>query len=348
MPTVNREEFLLALETVVPGIGKEENLDQSSRFLFRNGRVWTFDKDICCRIKTTLPKDFEAAVISKPMLDSLRDFPDDSVDVSRENGHVRVKGKKDWFKVLTDQEITLPISSVDKPGEWTILPQEFAEGIKLVKNCASTDKDIEIVNCVHVHPKYLEACDNYRYTRYRVKTPIENPVLVKSKSIRHVIDMGMNEISETENWLHFRNGAGLILSLRKSVEAYPDFSPFLELEEGSHKVVFPPGLKNKFKRANTFSREYADNNQVTVKLSPGRVTVTGTGVTGEYGGRAKVTYSGPVKEFVVHPDQFTELVENYDECEVGDTRIRARGDRYDFAALLKMHSNEETEGGEES
>ena len=51
---IDREEFLKQLESVLPGYSTKEVIEQSSCFVFKKGRVYTYNDEIACSQTTSL------------------------------------------------------------------------------------------------------------------------------------------------------------------------------------------------------------------------------------------------------------------------------------------------------
>jgi hypothetical protein len=85
--------------------------------------------------------------------------------------------------------------------------------------------------CINLTPRFVEAWDNFQIARYKIKTGLTEPVLVRQSSIKHVVSLGMTETAETQGWLHFKNPNGLVLSCRRYVDQFPsdDLTKYLDV-----------------------------------------------------------------------------------------------------------------------
>jgi hypothetical protein len=186
---------------------------------------------------------------------------------------------------------------------------------------------------VHVHPKWVEATDNVQLCRWRVKTNVKSAFLVMKESVKHVASLGMTEISETENWVHFRNNSKLVLSCRRFVEEYPNITPLLSVEGAAFTI--PPGLEEAIEKAIIFSKENPEANHVQVELRPDRISITGEGASGGYTKTRKVSYSGPAMSFHIAPQVLNDLVTKHSSCVLASDRIKVDGGHYDYLTLLR-------------
>lgn len=332
---VNRETFLRALDSVSPGLSPKEILEQSASLVFLEDTVMTFNDNVYCESPSGL-SGVKGAVTAKPLLDQLRKWKEDDVDIAFNDGEMVVTGKggqKAGFRL--EKEIALPVESVEKPKSWGKCNDQFAEAVGVVQQCAGSDDNEFNLTCVHIHPKWVEACDRFQLCRWEMETGLKEEVLVKQSSIKHIVQLGMTEFSVTNSWLHFRNPNGLILSCRRYLEDYPDVSSFLDVD-GGVKATLPKALGEAVARAEIFSAENQDNNVVKVELTAGKLNLIGTGVNGWYRKPMKVNYSGKPMAFMVAPKLLAELVKKHEECFVSSNRLKVDAGKYAFVAHLMM------------
>lgn len=342
--TVNREKLLYALESVQPGLATREILEQSSCFVFKNGEVITFNEEISCRATSTLDPAIEGAVQATPMLEILRKLQEDEIDVFVDEQKIRIKGKrrKSWHAF--EQKIVLPIEYVEKPGKWNKLHSEFAEAINIVQQCAEKDESVFSLTCVHIHPEYVEACSNSQICRWPLKTKIKQATIVRRGSIRHITTLGVNEFSETDSWLHFRNPKGTILSCRRYIDTndFPDLSELLQIT--GTPMTLPNSLEEAVEKANIFSAQNADNNYLRVVIRPGKFKIIGEGISGGYEEFRNFPYDGPAFEFLIAPELLKELAKKHRDCIISEDRLKVDAGSYQYLTCL---SKVPTKNGDE-
>lgn len=342
---VNREEFLTKLQSVSAGLASRDVIEQSDAFCFKDGYIMTYNEEVACRMPSKLGNDFLGAVKAKPVLNLLQKMKEDEVDLETADGELLVKGKgARKAGVRMEQEILLAIATVDKPTGWNALPDDFADAIKLVADCASNDASRFELTCIHIHPKWIESCDNSQLMRYKIKLGIENPILVRHDSVKHVVSLGMTKFCETDSWIHFKNPKGLILSCRRHVMDFHDLTPILKFD--GVKTVLPKGLQDAIEAAEIFSSENTDDNKVMVSLTKGKLKLRGEGVMGWYSESKKIKYSGPDMNFSIAPTILRELVKKYPDCEVGESKLKVDGGRFTYVACLIVPNSNETDNEE--
>lgn len=331
---VNRETFLHSLESVAPAMtapGSER--EQTSCFIFKNGRIITWSEEVSCKIPSGLPKDQLGVVEGKPLLESLRSWTEEEVEIAFNESLMTIQGKGQKAKIRMEATIDLPLDSVDKPTNWVALPGDFADAIRMVQPCSGKDETRFYVNCVHLHPKFVEACSLEHVCRWTVDTGIKKSTLIRREAIKGIPPLGMTEISETEHYIHFKNPNGLIYSCRRYMEEFPDMGKFFEVV--GEVITLPPSLAETVKRAEIFSVDN-DNNFITVALSQGRMKLTGQGIHGEYTRLRKIKWDGKDFSFLVSPGVLTDITKKKNEVILGKKKMMIDGGSYKYVAALAM------------
>lgn len=333
---VSREDLLNNLESVLPGLSKREIVEQSSCFVFTDGRVMTYNDEIACSHKNNL--DIEGAVQAEPLLAILRKLAEDEIDFTESEGELRFKGQKRQGGVRMEQEVLLPIETVEQPEKWRPLPSEFSEGVALVERCAGKDESNFSVTCVHIYPKWVEAYDNLQVARYKMKTGVKEPTLVRRNSIKHIHALDMTEFSESPSWLHFKNPAGLVLSCRRYMRDELDAAGMLNVSDilkfTGEKTILPKGLADAAEKAEIFSSDNSDENLVTVDLKRGKLRITGRGVSGWYQETKSVKYDGRSLTFRIDPKLLGEITNRHNECEITKERLKVDSKKFVYVTCL--------------
>jgi DNA polymerase III sliding clamp (beta) subunit (PCNA family) len=340
---VNREQLLKELECVTPGLSPRGIVEQSDCFAFLKGKVVTFNDEIACSTACCLR--VTGAVQAKPLLDLLRKLPEETVEISVDEGKLVIKGKKRRARIAMEKEISLPFKSVGEPKKWTTLPADFLEAVNLVHRCAGKDEQkLEVY--VHVHPDKVEACMEHQVGHFRTHTDIKKPVLIHKDSIKHIVSLGMTEFGVGEAWTHFKNANDLILSCRCVVEEdFPDTSKALAVKGA--KINLPKGLADAAERANIFSQENADDDDVLVTLKPGKVIVVGTGSSGDFRETKTVKYDGEEMTFMISPKLLADITMKHNEAWITPDTLKVKSGKFTYVtALGSMDEKADGEGKE--
>lgn len=327
---VNREDFLSQLTAVQPGLSVKETIDQSTCFVFKGGWIITFNDEIACRHKTNV--GIEGAVQAAPLLGLLSKLHDEDVELEQTDSELLVTGRKRKAGVRMEKEISLPVDGVERPKEWQALPDDFCDAISLVEHCASKDQEAFSITCVHIHPNWVEASDRFQATRYLIETGVKSPVLVRRDSIKHIVSLGVTKFAETDNWLHFKSPAGMILSCRRFVEDYPDLTAIYDVK--GEKATFPKGIAEAADIAAIFSKESGDDS-LRIELRAGKMKLKGEGSSGWYSEVKKLVYDGPAMTFLIPTAVLLEFSKRHNSCEVAKERLKVNGGRFIYISALE-------------
>jgi DNA polymerase III sliding clamp (beta) subunit (PCNA family) len=332
---VNREDFLGRLQSVQAGLSSKELLEQSSCFCFRDGEILSFNDEVACRTKSGLLKKFTGAVKAKPLLDLLGKMKEETIELEEGDGELLViASPSSKGGIRMEAEVLLAIETVEPPGEWKPLPDDFDDAVELTSACVGTDENSFALTCVHFAPSFLEGCDNSQLTRFKIKVPFASDCMIRQKSLAHIIALGMTECSESESWLHFRNPAGLIFSCRRySDPHYPDFSAVLKGEKGI-KALLPGGMTESVERAGLFATGDGNDNRVRVELRGKQMRLRGEGSSGWYSEVKRTKYEGPPLTFYISPKILIEIAKRNNEVEISPKRLVVNGGKFTYIACL--------------
>jgi DNA polymerase III sliding clamp (beta) subunit (PCNA family) len=348
MRSITRTDLLQQLQSVSHGLSPRDIIEQSSCFVFDSGEIFTYNDEVACRIKTGL--DLVGAVRAKPLMSLLERLHEDEVKLTTNEAELIVIGKKKKSGITMEAEVLLPINNVEKPGKFHQLHEDFLDAVSMCQECTGTDETKFWTTCVHLHPKWIEACDNHRILRYKLKTGVKESCLIRGRAIKAIVGLDMTHFSETDSWIHFKNKTGLVISCRRYIEEYPvgDLSKLIKFE--GTKTSLPKGLVEAADRANVFSQENADNNQIMIELGTGKLKVTGEGVSGWYSETKKIKYKGPSIDFLIGPKLLTEITKRHNECELTEDRLKVNGGNWCYVTCLgkagEDHEDEDQESEE--
>jgi len=332
---INREQLLKELDSVSAGLSTREIIEQSSCFAFTKKRVMTFNDDVACVHSTSLK--IKGAVPSAPLLNILRKLTDDELNIicvqGEEGSSLEISTKRKKVTIRIEDEIMLPINTVETAEEWKKLPSDFEEAIRIIKECAGTDETKFNLTCINITPKWIEACDGYRLARWSMPIKIAEPIQVRADAIRHVLALGMIEFGETDSWLHFRNDDGLVMSCRKYKTDYVNLSKHLKVT-GS-PITLPKNLVEGIEAADVFSSESVEgSNQITVLLKQNKIKIVGEGVNGKYEQVGKVKYNGPKIKFLISPTILIDILQKHTTAELSDSKLKVQVGKYRYVTAI--------------
>ena len=327
---VSREEILKQLESVLPGLSPREVIEQSSCVVFKDDRVYTFNDEVSCSQECCL--SIQGAVQAMPFVSILRKMKEEFLEITVEEEELKIKGKNKKAGIRMETEIQLPIDSIEQPKKWRKLSDSFSEAVGMVKRCASKDETKLLLTHLHITPNWIEACDNFQAARYLIETGLKKSVLVRKDSLKFVESLEMIKYSITKNWIHFKNVIGLVFSCRKLVEEYPELDHLFKVK--GEDTTLPKGLTEAIERAEVFSNDNAEDDQIVVRIKHDKIKIQGEGATGWFTEIKKAKYKGKSIGFAISPDLLKELIEQHNVCQVSEKCIKMQMGKFTYIASL--------------
>lgn len=335
---VSRAELLKVLGLVKPGLEKREGISQGTCFVFSEGKVRTFNKDIYCCMES--PLKIEGAVRAKNFLDLLSKLQDDELDITTdpEKGlGIKCKGqRKSTFRM--ESEIKLPYPDMEET-EWKELNKEFIDAVKMAAECAHTDEKYFTATCIHITPDCVESSDSQQIFRFPIDTGVSRPLLVSAASMNEVVKetaFSLGFISEADAWLKFKSSDGLLIAVRRHLDDYPvDLGMFFGTE-GMQTITLPGALKDEVDMASIFSTEDKVDSTLKIVFKDDGMIIHGTGPGGDYKCRKEVKYDGPEITFRMEPKLLAKVAKMATDVSVSKEKIYINAGRFQFVACTTV------------
>lgn len=345
MTMLKRDDLVKSLAAVDAGLSARGIIEQFSCYVFQGGRIWTFNDDVVCSagLPSAMEK-MECAVPAVELRSLLTKLDDENIDVSLGDGKsiaegqlvLKTKNRRAGLRV--QMQIALPVGEISLPDTWKKIPDGLLEAVETVQGCASKDASISILSCLRFTPGGIEACDNYQAIRYRMKTGLEEPVLVKRDELVKITKLDVEEWSVADSWFHFRNAAGLVASCRRCNERYPNLTPFFDVE--GQETSLPKSLIEAANKAEVFvDSKYLAG--LVVDLNSSRLLLRGEGPLGWYEERQKTDYAGEPLRFRVAPRLLREVCSRSEQCVIGHDKLCVHGDRFVYMSCLIVDEEKE-------
>jgi len=337
---ISKSELLSELEMTSAGLSKRELIEQSDCFVFIEGRLYTFNEEVSCSYDSILG-NLTAAVKAEPLLSVLRKMTEEDIQIKITDSEFIIRGKRREAGIRLEKDIVLPVRTVETPENWRKLSDEFDQAVQLVSQCTSSDETQFRLTCIHITPNELESTDNYQLSKYIIQTDIESPALVRKDTLKSIVDLGMTEIAETKDWLHFRNPTGLIISCRRystDDNEFPDFDDIIKFQ--GQKTKLPAGISEAVEKAEIFSSENLESDMILVHLKSGKLRIKGEGNNGWFKEIHDVNYTGDDLRFRISPKMLIEISNQHDECELNEKLIKVQNDNFTYVTSLSIADDE--------
>lgn len=329
---IKRKELISALDKVKPGLASQEIIEQSTSFVFKNGYVATYNDEIA--VSYPLDIGMDGAAHNKEILSLLGKIKDEELTLEKKQGELIIIGKKFKSGIRIEKEINLPLDFLDTEVEYRDLPEDFIEGANLCVFSAAKEKVSSILSNIHVKDNFIESCDNFRLTRFKLKEEIEDELLISAKGVRHLTDYSLNQYGLTEGWIHFKDKEnGLTFSCRTFEENYPDLDNFL-LAKGS-PIRLPDGLIEMLDRSSIFSSgNEGKDNLVSINIGNNWCAVRGENENGWFEEKTRIKIKDKEYAFMASPKILKDILKKTQKAILTESILKFRSNKFDHVMSL--------------
>jgi len=327
---IKREQLLKVLESVSVGLSTKELLDQSDCFLFGD-EIMVFNGEIAARVDTLL--DFRGIVKAQPLMTLLRKLKEEEIEVESTEKGLRIKGKNREAFVSVEEQSRIDLKEIEQPVKWKPLPEGLLDALIVACSCCSRMQTIMVLMCVHIMEDKVEASDDFQIVTCPIDTKMKS-MLIHRESVEKICSAKPVKWSRTESWMHFQTSDKVTISCRKYEEQYPNVSKYLKVE--GPEVKLPAEISSALDKAQIFSVDDPEGNQVTVYIGNGRMRLIGKGAYGSYEERCKIDYSGSKIAFRIEPRLLSEIIRRSNVCKIGNGKIRIDADGFTYVACTAV------------
>lgn len=327
----SRGPLLARLNEAAVGLSSKEILEQSNSFVFKGGKLTTFNDEIMCRVDS--PLDFDVVVNASDLTSVLSKIPDDEIDISIQGSEIRIKGKKKKAGINCSTEVLLPIGAVPAPGAWSRIGEGTLAALQHAAETCGKDETQYLTTCVHVLPDKIEASDNYRYISIEGRTGFPSEVLIPASSIAKLEGLEITKIAQGEGWIHFKTVSGAEISMRCSHQKYHDGADTVLTMDNPENITLPVNLGEMIERAEVFITAAYDS-KVGIQIANERLKITSRKETGWYREEKRIRYQGRPLEFEVNPKFLAEVLKRTRDVKVDSRKMKIEYDRIKFVVAL--------------
>lgn len=347
---INREKLIKILNTAAVGITRREIYEQTHSFVFTEKELVTFSGEILTRCKNPLP--FKGAVAAEDFLPMVSRFPDEVVDVRLKGSEIQLHGKRREAGITRQKKIGLPFKDIPKPKTWTKLPTDLMGNLYQAARACGRDETKPYTLEVHVTPKLVEACDDWRMFRTIGKTRFSKSALIPATSIDAVSSLVFKSFSLTSDkkgrvdWIHLKTKTGHVVSIRCSQGKYPDLTPLLKVKT-PERVKFPDNLSDIVARAEVMQNS-SHEASIDITIEKGKISLKAKKDSGWFRESRAIKYSGKTMTFQVHPKFLQEVLDKSHKVTIGGNRLKIEGGDTTFVVALEIPKKKEDDAQEDS
>jgi len=329
---VNRQDFLKVLNTVICGAHRQEVLEQSNCFIFREGLVTSFNGEI---LATAVLKESpgEFAVPAHDLINLIAKFPDDEIELTIKGNELMVAGKKKRAGLTTQNEILLPIEDIPVPKKFGKIKEGVMEALSMAaKVCSSSNEDYRVSH-VQIAPDKIQATDKLRFLRVTIDTGLKK-ILVPAGPINAVSGINITSVSLTKGWLWIGNKEVKLGICCTEEEYYEDalIDGVIDMDK-PNIVQLPEEMEKVLDRALIMAKDDCTR-MSKIKLSKKSITVRTQKESGWYEERQPVKYKGDDMELMVGLSLFKDLLNKTNKAYVSQEKMKMKKDNVEFLVCL--------------
>lgn len=301
---INKKDLLYYLDLAMLGVEKtSHSLIGGDCFIFDNGKIYSYNNSIAVTIpiqnENLLQENLNGCVSSNEFYTIINKFPGEEIKFT--------KGKNCWILKcgkavarITLMEFSYEnrlrvITTNDKL--WQDFNEEFLEAVKL---CNFENKTK--FTGLYAEKNKVVSTDGNQMHLFNLKNSIFPKVLFPNKTIEEVLKIKkIKQIQFSDNWVHFKNEEGVILSLKVldltnyiSSNSIESLEKSNNLENAVIHNFFPKELLNAVDRAFGFSETINEHPTIKLVISKENVVVITQRNSGSY--KEIVSWETEIKE----------------------------------------------------
>jgi len=332
---INKTALQQALETVKPGLGSKEIVEQATSFAFLEGRVVTYNDEVS--ISCPLPGlAIRGAIRAEELYKLLAKVTEEELEIKVEGGEVLLCAGRASAGLPIQQEIKLPLEEVGAIENWFPVDKLFLEALKFAQYTCSQEASHPVLMCVHVDGSagLLESSDNFRLTQCTIPVLPGVDFLLPAAVITALLQMKPVEMALGEGWVHFRAASQAVFSARLVEGAFPNIAPYLLVEDG-FEINFPITLQDVLQRAAIFStRDTLADNVVRIRLENRLMIIHGEGEYGWFKEELNYKHKGVPVSFSLNPAFLQQALKGLRKCTKGERTLLFEGETWKHAVAL--------------
>lgn len=213
---INKQEFLNALTSVQPGIGKNESIDQVTYIHLMDDMIVTYNHEIMVSIplKTSLC----GSVHAKEIYEIVKKINDKELEVSQTKSNMTIESGNLKVKLKYQDEVKVDLLEYDiESTSVKPLCENFLPLMKCVLDTACISPTMKVTrDVIHICDNVMEATDLIRITKCIMNKPIRRNFLIPNKAAKELIKYDVDSISfENQGWIKLYNiSSGIMIAIR--------------------------------------------------------------------------------------------------------------------------------------
>jgi len=333
---IKRTELLEALSGVQPGLASKEIVEQTQSFIFKDGKVRTYNDQIS--ISCPMDLDIEGGVKAEELFKLLSKSKAKEIELETSDNELLLKTKSSKAGIRLEETV-LDMDVIEIPEKFYSLPEDFIEAIRFCLFSVGKDMTKEILTNLHVKENGISSCDNFRVTRCLMKDKVKKAFLLSSGAAQELVKYKPTKYGLAEGWLHFKCEGDILFSCRRMKGKYPDIESLLEVE--GEEISLPKNIFSMLERASIFSKtQFKQDDVITIKIEKNKLRIHAKGEGGWFKERAKIKYKGSEISFQTSPHFLMDMSKLLKSMTVGENSLKMEGDGFIHVVSLMAEEEE--------
>lgn len=332
------DRFQTAIKSIKSVLSKRPIVDYADVFIFTGQQVCVWSGMIYAAMPLKVAVKRPIAVNGNGLLRVIKELGDLITSIDFIKGDLVIKAGHQTVKLEGRRaDVSEVTRHVEHPSTWRQLHPDFWKALIRIEPLVGRDYSEWKYTNVHLHPEFVEGSDNYQIGRWNMETGLTESMLVPVHAIKPFMRLGLSQVAETPEWLHFRNESnGLTVSfIRWNNEEFPDVTKHFNVE--GDRLRLPAEFADSIAKAGRFSTlEVLDEayGYITVTLRPSSVEVSAGVGKATFRAKHQAYYEGQPRRFEVSPKMMASFVKQFRELEITDDRIEGRDGDYARVAVI--------------
>lgn len=325
---VNRAELVAVLGMVAPAVAANgEQVTQGDCFIFSDGKVVAFNDDMS--VSHPCACHLVGAVKAQEFMTLLSRYKAEVVNIDQKEGEVVIHTKDGTSGVVfspTNSDIT---DAITQPTKWYKLPSGFCAALLVSSKVCDLNSNVPIQSNVYVSGETCWATDNYQILVAKMGGEVKKPMFIGAGFAKHIVKYEPIEYGLSDGWAHFRNDAGVIISVRTvEVASGEDLNVDFAIKKGA-KLAVTGDYGESIQRLRAVA---GDETEVDIKIRNGILHLK---VKGQFGWvHEKLKATCPVEAaFRLHVFVLEQALAKSSTMMFDDKSIYIDGENFQYGAL---------------
>lgn len=329
-----RKKVLEILKTIKPGVASKDLVESMKYFFISGTEIVSYNDRISIQHPFVTP--FSAFVKADSFFNVMAKSTVENISMEKlgdNNIAVTAKGLNVKLPAVIDPEVVSRIKAISASltgAKWGKVPEKFAECVNLCSFAASKSESESTLSCVRISESMCIASDNNRIAVAKMNESMDD-MFLKATEIKNLVAINPIEYSVTKAWLHFKNEACCIFSIKRIEGLYPNFLPHFDFE--GERVDLPADISEGTDLASIFTSE-TEQPSISITIEKNNCLLVVKSEGGSLDFSTDIVYTGKKLQFTINPDFLLEMMKY--STSVVLTKGKAKLETENFSLLTSL------------